>query len=68
MTSMTSKQIFDAGWAIPLYDLALNLRTWRYRDEEYRLPADAVYCQNVIGVWCNVARIEDVRAAARAHG
>jgi len=65
---MTSKQIFDAGYAIPAYDIALHVRTWRYREEEYRLPANAVFWQNVPWIDFHVARIEDVRDAARAHG
>jgi len=57
---LRSSEIFDLGYAIPGYDIRENVRHWRYRDEEYTLPAGAVPLHD-IGVGFKVAKIEDVR-------
>ena len=59
----TSAEMFDAGYAIPLYGINGSLRVWRFRDEEYE--TDACSCQTTMnhdGI--PLARIEDVRANA----
>ncbi len=62
---MTSKEIFDKGYAIPSFSMENDLVRWRYRDEEFVLPLLAVQTEQLGGVGFSVAKIEDVRAA---HG
>ena len=64
---MKSAEIFSAGYAIPQYDCSRFMRSWRYKDECFELPADAVMLRAVDGVPFFVAKIEDVREAAANH-
>ena len=61
---MTSDEIYDAGYAIPMYDIVQSIRHWRFREEEWSLPWNAVPLREIPGVGFYVAKIEDVRAAA----
>lgn len=62
---MGSADLYDLGYAVPLYGIDAEKRTWRWRDEEYTIPMDAVMTLWLTGVRFPVALIEDVR---RAHG
>jgi len=60
--------IFADGLAIPEFSVSNSHRYWRFNDEHFKLPFDAVPL-NPISIGnseFNTARIEDVRAAA--HG
>ncbi len=63
MDVVRTQEIFDAGYAIALYNIATDRRIWRYRDEEIELPSNAVLLHSLDGVSYSVAKIEDVRAA-----
>lgn len=65
---MKSKDIFDAGYAVPSYDMLGQYRFWRYRDEEFQLPANAVPLIEIDGLNFYVGRIDVVRKAAEAQG
>ena len=58
-----SEAIYAAGYAVPSYDILAYRRFWRYRDEEFNLPANAVYLYD-IGIGFDVGRIDDIRTAA----
>lgn len=57
---MTSKELFDKGYAIPGYDIKNGIRHWRYREETYTLPWNAVPLVSLSGVRFHVAKIETV--------
>jgi hypothetical protein len=61
---MTSAEIFDAGYAIPGYDIRTDVRHWIYREERFDVPKEAVPLREIHGVQFKVARIDDVRKAA----
>ena len=62
---MKTDEIYDAGYAIPMYNILLEFRYWRYRDEEYSIPSGAVWpTVKLPGVMFGVAPIEMVRKAA----
>lgn len=64
MKPMPSVEIYEAGYAVLLYDIAHDRRTWRFKEEEWRIPMNAVQLHNIPGVATPVALVEDVRAAA----
>jgi hypothetical protein len=37
---MTSQEIYDAGYAIPVYNISKTQRFWRYRDKVFSTPID----------------------------
>lgn len=55
---LPSSHIFDAGYAIPSYDICTNEQIFRFRGDSYRVPARTVPLVDFKGV--KVARIEDV--------
>lgn len=61
---LTSKDIFDMGYAVPSYNICEYTRYWRFREETFKLPANAVSLIDFPPWKCFVAKIEDVRAAA----
>jgi hypothetical protein len=61
---MTSTDIFDAGYAVMLYDIAVSHQTWRFRDTDYRIPAGAVPYVDLPDLPFRVARAADVIEAA----
>lgn len=64
---MKSQEIFDLGYAVPLYDISTYTRTWRFRDEEFKLPFGSVWPSiELPGLSFKVAKIEDVRRAVEA--
>ena len=56
---MTTQAIYDLGYALCLYAISADRRTWRFNEEEFVLPFDAVPVINLLGF--SAARIEDVR-------
>jgi len=36
----SSQEIFDAGYAIPQYDISREKRTWRFKDKTFTTPHD----------------------------
>ncbi len=62
---MTSAEIYDAGYAVSMYDIIASKRHWRFRDEEFTLPYNAVPMRSLEGVSFQVGKIEDVRAACQ---
>jgi len=36
----SSQEIFDAGYAIPQYDISKVKRTWRHKDKTFTTPID----------------------------
>jgi hypothetical protein len=34
----SSAEVFDAGYAIPTYDIRTNTNTWRFRGESFTTP------------------------------
>ncbi len=59
-----SEAIYAAGYAVPSYDVLAYRRFWRYRDEEFNLPANAVYLYD-IGIGFDVGRIEEIRRCSQ---
>ena len=37
---MTSEEIYDAGYAIPVYNVSRTERWWRYKDRVFATPVD----------------------------
>ena len=37
---MNSQEIYDAGYAIPVYNISKTQRFWRYRDNVFSTPMD----------------------------
>jgi hypothetical protein len=64
MKPLTSKEIYEGGYAIALYDIATDRKTWRFKEEEWSLPSNAVQLHNIPGMAVPVALVADVRAAA----
>lgn len=62
---INSEDIFSQGFAIPGYDVYTNTRTWRFRGEDFKLPANAVRLYDYPGVSFQVGKIEDIRKAAK---
>ena len=62
--AIRAEEIFNAGYAVPMYDIKHGVRHWRFRGEEFTLPARAVPLVEPIGIGFYVARIENVRKAA----
>lgn len=58
-----TEAMYAQGYALPLYSISADTRTWNYRDEEFTLPMDAVETFEIDG-FC-VASIDDIRAYAR---
>ena len=57
--------IYDAGYAIMLYDILSEWQTFRFREEEFRLHNKNVFwTTDRFGI--ATAKIEDVRRAAVA--
>jgi len=38
----SSQEIFDAGYAIPQYDISRVTRTWRHKEKIFTTPYDAL--------------------------
>ena len=36
----SSQEVYDAGYAIPQYDISRVKRTWRYKDKTFTTPMD----------------------------
>ena len=34
----SSQEVYDAGYAIPQYDISRIMRTWRYKDKTFTTP------------------------------
>lgn len=59
---MTSKEIYDAGYAVPLYDIAVGVQHFQFREERFmNIPVGAIPMHDVPGVNFKLARIEDLR-------
>ena len=39
--------VYDAGYAVPLYDSAENKTRWRYRDQSFVTDGPPVLCEQV---------------------
>ena len=63
--NMKADEIYAAGYAIPQYNLMGAYRYWRFRNEDFTLTAGAVPLHNLPDLPVPVAKIEDVRAAAK---
>jgi hypothetical protein len=37
---VTSQEIYEAGYAIPVYNISKTQRFWRYRDKVLKTPMD----------------------------
>lgn len=37
---MTSQEIYEAGYAIPVYSVSGNERWWRYKDQVFATPTN----------------------------
>ena len=37
---ISSKELYDAGYAIPSYDISTTHRTWVFRDTRFKTPID----------------------------
>ena len=37
---MNSQEIYDAGYAIPVYNVSKTQRFWRYKDNVFATPID----------------------------
>jgi hypothetical protein len=37
---VTSQEIYDAGYAIPVYNVSRTERWWRYKDKVFATPVD----------------------------
>lgn len=59
---MTFGQIYEAGYAVQLYNITTDVRHWHFKDETFQLPDGAVESKHMNGL--RVAKIEDVRKAA----
>lgn len=64
VSHLSSKEIYDAGYATPLYNISEKRTYWRYRDEEFVIPANSVTLVDVPWIAFRVAKIDDVRKAA----
>ena len=60
---MNTKEIFELGYAIPLYTTSSERRVWRFREQEFIVPANSVRLHHLPGVNFDVARVEEVRNA-----
>lgn len=36
----SSQELYDAGYAIPQYDISREKRTWKYKDKIFTTPID----------------------------
>lgn len=36
----SSQELYDAGYAIPQYDISRTMRTWRFKDKTFTTPID----------------------------
>ena len=68
-----SSEVFDAGYAISVYDLREGSRTFKFRDEELTVPEFPKvggpipwYHLTDFGGWTNVARWTEVKRAYSA--
>lgn len=59
----TSAQMFDAGYAVLVYDVSTDCYCWQYRDEIYRFSKKIPSYYNV-DPEIRLAKIEDVRHEA----
>jgi len=63
-TSMTefnsSHELFDAGYAVPLYDNLENTTRWRYRAESWKTEGPPLLCDVVTlrGIQLSVKKVE----------
>ena len=56
MTEKTfSQRLYDAGYAIPQYDISNDLECWRFRDEIYRFPVGLIK-----RIYLNEADLENI--------
>lgn len=55
---LQSTHMFNAGYAVPSYDISTNTQIFRFKADSYRVPAFIVRLVDFNGV--KVARIEDV--------
>ena len=37
---MTSQEIYEAGYALPIYNISRTERWWRYKDKVFSTPID----------------------------
>lgn len=59
--------LYARGYAVMMYDTAVDRQTWRHREEQWRLPSEDVRDYEIIdGMRC--ARVEIVRNAAISRG
>lgn len=59
----TSDRIYRAGYAMLVYNTATDKRTWRFRGEEFTLPAGKVKEHRHKSLDVVLADIEEVRNA-----
>lgn len=59
---MSIGELYDAGYAIPLYSIETDVQHWQYREEKYQTTSP-VRTHYLLGVDFGVAKIEDVRRA-----
>lgn len=59
---MTSQELFDQGYAIPVFNFNGNRSSWRHGDQVINLPTGAVQLHQVGGFDFRVARWSDVLA------
>ena len=36
----SSQELYDAGYALPQYDISRTMRTWRFKDKTFTTPID----------------------------
>jgi len=36
----SSQEVYEAGYAIPQYDISRTMRTWRFKDKIFTTPID----------------------------
>jgi len=57
----TSAEMFDAGYALPVFSIMRDSLSWKYREEEFRTFPSCPTVQNHEPN-LRLARIEDVKA------
>ncbi len=63
---MSPTQVYEAGYALEVFDIRLDRTTYAYFDERIDLPRGVVNPVPLEGCVYTVYRIEDVRARAAA--
>ena len=56
----SSHELFDAGYAVPLYDIHENKTRWRYRAESWTTDGPPLLCNvaTLRGIQLNVKKID----------